>query len=156
MWSWHTPTSEPALPLAAAGLAVRKGLPRVLLFTGLCCLHHLRNLGLSFVSSESLGVGAPLVLLGEVGFCLPSPLSTRQKNFWRPRHAEQAAHCQQCRKLRPVPVATVPGRTRWASAESVSAGAEGRGRNEEQGGEIRPLALLYCAAPIRFLPLPGP
>lgn len=156
MWSQHPPTSEPALPLAAAGLAVRKGLPHVLLFTGLCCLHHLRNLGLSCVSSESLRVGAPLVLLGEVGFCLPSPLSTRQENFRRPRHAEQAAHCQQCRKLRPVPVATVPGRTHWASAESVSAGAEGRGRNEEQGGEIRPLALLYCAAPIRFLPLPGP
>lgn len=136
MWSWHTPTSEPALTLAAAA-------PRSALHWP---LHHLRNLGLPFVPSESLRVGAPLVLPGEVGFCLPSPLSTRQQNLWWPHHAEQ------CGKLRPT---LVPGRTHWASAESVSAGAEGRGGRRSREGRFVPWH-SSIALPLSGSAPPGP
>lgn len=89
------------------------------------------------MSSESRRVGAPLILTGEVGFCLPSPLSTRQQSLGWPHHAEQAARCQQCGQLRPTLVAAVPGRTPWNSAAPVSAGAEGRGGDGVRSREGR-------------------
>ena len=84
---------------------------------------------------------------------------------------EQAAHCRQCRELRPKLVARAPGRTHWACAESISAGAfwgflfshqedavlisvltlnprpGGRGGKEEQGVEEE-TALHPCAVPL--------
>lgn len=135
-------------PWQPAALVLGKGLPHILLLTYLFCLHLPRNLGFSFVSCESLMVGASLILAGEVGVCLPSPLSRRQQNFWWPHHAKQTAHCHLGRELRPKLVAVVPGRTHWASAESLLACAGSRGGKEQQGAETCPLALLPCPVPL--------
>lgn len=75
--SWHTQNSEPASMLAVGRPNARGKPARILLLMCFSCLLHPRNLGFLFVSYKSLRVGAFHLLAGEVGFCLPSPLSRR-------------------------------------------------------------------------------